>query len=161
MVRLTQIPNRFLGMAVLLLSFVGVYSLRNSTSDCLIAAAFGLFGFVLKRLSLPVVPIILGMVLGGIMEVKLRSSMNRVKEPFDFIDRPIAFILFALIVVVLLVQAARALRQARERRERRESRRRSPARFAAHLSGKRERLEGRRRKNRRAARRRFQVRDHF
>ena len=161
LVRLTRIPDRFLGMAVLLLSFVGVYSLRNSITDCLIAAGFGLFGFVLKRLSLPIVPIILGMVLGGIMEVKLRSSMNRVKDPLDFIDRPISFLLFVVIVLVLVAQIGWVRGQMRSLRAGREERRRSPSRFAAHLSGKRERLEGRRQKRRREERRRFQIREHF
>ena len=54
-------------------------------------------------LDLPIVPIILGMVLGGIMEVKLRSAMARVKSPLDFIDRPIAAILFGLIVLILIL----------------------------------------------------------
>lgn len=101
LVHLTRIPNRFLGMCILLLSFVGVYSIRNSAVDCAIAAVFGLIGFVLKRLNLPIVPIILGMVLGNIMEVKLRAAMNRVKDPTDFIDRPIAFLLFLVIVLIL------------------------------------------------------------
>lgn len=99
--KVIQIPTRFLGVVILTLSFVGVYSLRNSMTDCAIAAGFGVFGLILKRLNLPVVPIILGMVLGGIMEVKLRSSMARVKEPLDFIDRPIAAIIFGLIVLVI------------------------------------------------------------
>jgi len=59
------------------------------------------FGLVLKRLNLPIVPIILGMVLGGIMEVKLRSSMARVNTPLDFIDRPISAIIFGIIVLVI------------------------------------------------------------
>ena len=101
LLRVIEIPTRFVGIAVLTLSFVGVYSLRNSAVDCAIAAGFGVFGFILKRLNLPIVPIILGMVLGGIMEAKLRTSMMRVKTPFDFIDRPIAFILFMIILVVL------------------------------------------------------------
>tara|TARA_B110000208_G_scaffold177796_1_gene225269 strand:- start:320 stop:607 length:288 start_codon:yes stop_codon:yes gene_type:complete len=67
----------------------------------MISASFGVLGLILKRLNLPIVPIILGMVLGGIMEVKLRSSMPRLKTPFDMIDRPIAFILFAIILTVL------------------------------------------------------------
>jgi putative tricarboxylic transport membrane protein len=100
--KIIQIPTRMLGVFILTLSFVGVYSLRNSVSDCAIATAFGVFGLVLKRLNLPVVPIILGMVLGGIMEIKLRSAMARVKTPWDMIDRPIAFILFCLIVVVII-----------------------------------------------------------
>lgn len=101
LLRVIEIPTRFVGIAVLTLSFVGVYSLRNSAVDCAIAAGFGVFGFILKRLNLPIVPIILGMVLGSIMESKLRTSMMRVKTPFDFIDRPIAFILFMIILLVL------------------------------------------------------------
>jgi len=101
--KIIQIPTRFLGILILVLGFVGVYSLRNSATDCAIAAAFGVLGLVLKRLNLPIVPIILGMVLGNIMEVKLRSSMARVKEPLDFIDRPIAAILFGAIVLILIL----------------------------------------------------------
>nr|WP_325250798.1 tripartite tricarboxylate transporter permease [Amylibacter sp.] len=107
LLKIIQIPTRFLGVMILTLAFVGVYSLRNSTIDCAIAACFGVFGFILKRLHLPIVPIILGMVLGGIMEAKLRTSMMRVKTPFDMIDRPIAFILFLLILLVLGSHARR------------------------------------------------------
>ena len=99
--KVIQIPTRFLGMVILTLSFVGVYSLRNSVIDCAIASAFGVLGLILKRLNLPIVPIILGMVLGGIMEVKLRSSLIRVKTPLDFVERPIAAILAILIVFVI------------------------------------------------------------
>ncbi|MDE0308156.1 MAG: tripartite tricarboxylate transporter permease [Albidovulum sp.] len=101
LLRVIEIPTRFLGVAILTLSFVGVYSLRNSAIDCAIAGGFGILGFVLKRLSLPIVPIILGMVLGGIMEIKLRTSMMRVDTPLDFISRPIAFILFLIILLVV------------------------------------------------------------
>ena len=51
------------------------------------------------------VPIILGMVLGGIMEVKLRSAMPRLHTPLDMIDRPIAAIIFGIIVLVLALHA--------------------------------------------------------
>lgn len=102
LLKVIEIPTRFLGITVLTLSFVGVYSLRNSPVDCAIAGGFGIFGFILKRLKLPIVPIILGMVLGGIMEAKLRTSMMRVKTPLDFIDRPIAMILFLIIVAVIV-----------------------------------------------------------
>ncbi len=101
--KVIRIPTRFLGMLILTLGFVGVYSLRNSTTDCAIAVVFGIFGLILKRLRLPIVPIILGMVLGGIMEVKLRSAMARVKSPLDFIDRPISAIIFGLIVLVIAI----------------------------------------------------------
>ncbi len=101
LLKIIRIPTRFLGMLILTLGFVGVYSLRNSITDCAIAVVFGVFGLILKRLQLPIVPIILGMVLGYIMEVKLRSAMARVQSPLDFIDRPISAIIFGLIVLVI------------------------------------------------------------
>lgn len=117
LVQVVRIPNRFLGVCILTLSFVGVYSLRNSVADSLMAAGFGVLGYVLRRLSLPAVPIILGMVLGGIMEVKLRAGMARVKAPVDFIDRPIAFILFLIIILVLAGHGLRVWRDRRELKE--------------------------------------------
>jgi putative tricarboxylic transport membrane protein len=101
LLKVIAVPNRFLGMAILTLSFVGVYSLRNSATDCMIASVFGLLGLVLKRLNLPIVPIILGIVLGRIMEDKFRTSLPRIEMPLDFINRPIAGTIFAIIVLVV------------------------------------------------------------
>ncbi len=109
--KIIRIPTRFLGVMILLLSFVGVYSLRNSLTDCMISAVFGVIGLILKRLNLPIVPIILGMVLGGIMEVKLRSALPRLKSPLDMIDRPIAAIIFALILLVLALHVRTLVRE--------------------------------------------------
>ena len=111
--KVIRVPTRFLGVLILLLSFVGVYSLRNSLTDCMIAAGFGVLGLVLKRLNLPIVPIILGMVLGGIMEVKLRSALPRLKTPFDMIDRPISFTLFVLILLVLALHLRALVKELR------------------------------------------------
>ncbi len=158
LIRVVNIPNRFLGACILVLSFVGVYSLRNSATDCAVAAAFGVFGYVLKRLSLPIVPIILGMVLGGIMEVKLRSSMNRVKEPLDFIDRPVAFILFCMIVVILSLHLRRVWLDARLRRETRWRIEHRPSRFGAHLYRRRQYLRSERGKALRRRRAAFPAR---
>ncbi|NOD97803.1 hypothetical protein GS610_11350 [Ruegeria sp. HKCCD6228] len=115
LLKIIQIPTRFLGIMILTLSFVGVFSLRNSVTDCAIAAGFGVFGLILKRLNLPIVPIILGMVLGGIMEVKLRSAMARVKSPLDFIDRPIAAILFIMILGIILLHVRSLIKEHKER----------------------------------------------
>ncbi|TYC78073.1 tripartite tricarboxylate transporter permease [Stappia sp. BW2] len=120
LLKIIQIPTRFLGVMIMTLSFVGVFSLRNSVTDCAIAAGFGVFGLVLKRLNLPIVPIILGMVLGGIMEVKLRSAMARVHSPLDFIDRPIAAILFIAIILILVLHVRTVIREHKVRLEREE-----------------------------------------
>jgi putative tricarboxylic transport membrane protein len=99
--KLIQIPTRFLGMGILLLSFVGVYALRNSVTDCAIAAFFGLFGLILRRLKLPIVPIVLGMVLGRIMEQKLKVAAVHIKDPLDLFDRPISAVLVLIIITLL------------------------------------------------------------
>jgi putative tricarboxylic transport membrane protein len=119
LMQVMRIPGRFLGMMILTFSLIGVYSLRNSLTDCAVAAAFGVFGVILRRLELPTSPIILGIVLGRLMEDKLRTAMARVKTPFEFIDRPIAFILFVMIVLVIglhIYTVVRARRQQRESR---------------------------------------------
>ncbi len=110
LLKVVSIPNRFLGMTILTLSFVGVYSLRNSMTDCVMAAAFGLLGLVLKRLDLPIVPIILGMVLGGIAESRFRTSLPRIDTMFDWINRPMAAGIFTIIVLVLLFHIRSLLR---------------------------------------------------
>jgi putative tricarboxylic transport membrane protein len=142
LIKVVKIPNRFLGVAILTLSFVGVYSLRNSLTDCVIAAAFGVFGFVLKRLSLPAVPIILGMVLGHIMEVKLRAGMARVKSFGDFfIDRhgdttelrPVAVILFLMIVGVLALHIRTVLAERRTLKEAKWLAKKESTRFAMQM----------------------------
>ena len=104
LLKVLQIPTRLLGVFIFLLGFVGVYTLRNSINDCIIAAVFGVLGVILRRLDQPIVPIILGMVLGNIMEVKLRSAMPRIDGPLDFVNRPIAAIIFAIIVFVIARQ---------------------------------------------------------
>jgi len=111
--KIIQVPSRMVGIVIMLLGFVGVYSLRNSITDCAIAAGFGVFGVILKRLNLPIVPIILGMVLGGIMEVKLRSAMPRVSTPLDMIERPIGMIIFALILLVIALHIRTLIREYR------------------------------------------------
>ena len=113
LVQVVRVPSRYLGVAVLTLSLVGVYSLRANLIDCAVAAAFGMFGFVLRRLDLPLVPIVLGMVLGRIMDEKFRASLARVETPLDFIDRPISATIFAIIVVSLLAHVAALIRERR------------------------------------------------
>lgn len=117
MMKVMLIPNRFLGMMILTFSLIGVYSLRNSLTDVAIASGFGVFGFILKRLDYPTSPIILGIVLGKLMEDRLRTAMARVREPLDFVaDRPIAQILVVMIVAAIVVQIWTLLRSRRDAR---------------------------------------------
>ena len=117
LLRIMEIPTRFLGMGILMLSFIGVFTLRNSMSDCIVAVIFGVLGLILKRLNLPVVPIIMGIVLGGIMETKLRSAQAQLKTPLDLVDRPIAALLALGILLVIGLHFRTLVFETKSRRE--------------------------------------------
>ena len=117
LLKVIAIPGRFLGACILVLSFVGVYSLRNAIVDCAVCAVFGLIGYILKRLKLPLVPIVLGMVLGGIMEQRFRASLARIETPLDFINRPVSGTIFAIIVIALTAHFTVLMRARRKRKQ--------------------------------------------
>jgi putative tricarboxylic transport membrane protein len=95
------IPNRFLGAFIMILSFVGVYSIRNSLTDCIFAIIFGYIGYVLRRLDWPLVPIVLGLVLGSIILEKLTAGAGQIKSAIDLINRPVSGTLFVVILFVI------------------------------------------------------------
>ena len=111
-----HVPERFLGVTVLALSLVGVYSIRNQVTDCWIATAFGLFGYVLRRADWPLVPIILGIILGEIMEEKFRASLARVETPLDFVTRPATATIASLIAIALIANVVTEFRSWKARR---------------------------------------------
>ncbi|MDE2914479.1 MAG: tripartite tricarboxylate transporter permease [Paracoccaceae bacterium] len=113
--RMVLVPNRFLGALILILAFVGVFSIRNSFVDCAIAAAFGFLGFILRRLEWPLVPLVLGMVLGSIMVDKLTAGAGKIRTWTDLVDRPVSGF---LAVVVVLVVVATIISMILERRRR-------------------------------------------
>lgn len=117
LMKVMLIPNRFLGMMIMTFSLIGVYSLRNSLTDIFVAAVFGVFGMILKRLDWPTSPVILGIVLGGLMEDKLRTAMARVRSPLEFIERPIAMVLFAMTVAAVGIHFYTLWRDARTSKE--------------------------------------------
>ncbi|MDB2574033.1 tripartite tricarboxylate transporter permease, partial [Planktomarina temperata] len=88
------IPNRFLGAMIMILSFVGVYSIRNSFADCIFAVIFGYIGFIL-------VPIVLGLVLGSIILERLTAGAGQIKTALDLINRPVSGTLFVVILMVM------------------------------------------------------------
>ena len=99
--KMIYIPNRFLGAFIMILSFVGVYSIRNSLTDCIFAVIFGFIGYVLRRLDWPLVPIVLGLVLGSIILEKLTAGAGQVKSAIDLINRPVSGTLFFVILLVV------------------------------------------------------------
>jgi putative tricarboxylic transport membrane protein len=74
-VRILQVPPALLLPGVTMISFIGIYSLSGSYFDLLLMIAFGVLGYVLRKLDIPTVPVILGILLGGNMEDALRRAM--------------------------------------------------------------------------------------
>ena len=73
--KVLQVPAGILLPGVTMISFVGIYSLSGSHFDLLLMIGFGVLGYILRKLSIPAVPVILGILLGGNMEVSLRRAM--------------------------------------------------------------------------------------
>jgi len=74
-VKVLQVPAWVLLPGVTMISFVGIYSLSGSYFDLLLMIAFGALGYILRKLDIPTVPVILGVLLGGNMEDSLRRAM--------------------------------------------------------------------------------------
>ena len=74
-VKILSVPPWVLLPGVTMISFVGIYSLSGSYFDLLLMVAFGALGYILRKLDVPTVPIILGILLGGHMEDALRRAM--------------------------------------------------------------------------------------
>ena len=73
--RVLQVPAAILLPGVTMISFVGIYSLSGSYFDLVLMILFGVAGFFLRKMDIPTVPVILGILLGGHMEVSLRRAM--------------------------------------------------------------------------------------
>jgi TctA family transporter len=114
-VQLLKVPYRFLYLAILLFCGIGVYTVSNSTSAVLLAAFFGVVGFVLMRLQCEPAPMILGFVLGPLMEENLRRAMKIAGgDPMIFVQRPISLGLLIAAALLLVVVALPAIRGKRE-----------------------------------------------
>jgi len=101
--RISLIPRTFLWPTVFALCFVGAYGLNQSMVDVWIMIISGLVGFVLKKNGFGPAPIIMGVVLGGLVETSLAQSMIIFDQQWTgFFSRPIALSFFALAVISLI-----------------------------------------------------------
>jgi putative tricarboxylic transport membrane protein len=114
-VKLLRVPYRLLFPAIMAFSAIGIYSVNNSSFEIYLTALFGIFGFVCMKLGFPPAPMLLGYVLGPMMEENLRRSMLMSGgDPSVFLTRPLslAFIVATvLILVVMVLPVVRAHRQ--------------------------------------------------
>jgi putative tricarboxylic transport membrane protein len=100
--RLITFPKKYLIPSVLVFCLIGSYAINNSLFDVGVLIVSGFIGFVLRKLSFSVAPIILGLILGPIFESNLRRALMLSEGDWSsFVTRPIS--LFFLIVVFLIL----------------------------------------------------------
>ena len=114
-IKLLTVPYRYLYPSILVFMAIGVFSLSNNPWDVLVMAVFGLFGYICMKLECEPAPLILGFILGPLMEENLRRAMLLSRgDPFVFFQKPISLgfmIASALLLVIVMLPALRKKRE--------------------------------------------------
>jgi TctA family transporter len=114
-VRLVTVPYHLLYPAILVFCAIGVFSLNNNEFDVYLMAAFGLLGYVFAKLDCEPAPMLLGFILGPMMEEYLRRAMLLSRgDPLILLQRPISatiLVVAALAMAVVLTPAIHAKRE--------------------------------------------------
>jgi putative tricarboxylic transport membrane protein len=114
-VRLLRVPYRHLYPMILIFCCIGVYSVNNAPADVYMTAAFALVGYWLVKHDFEPAPMLLGFVLGPLMEENLRRAMLIGRgDPTVFLTRPISGTLLALSLILLILSVMPAIRKKRE-----------------------------------------------
>jgi putative tricarboxylic transport membrane protein len=113
-VKMLSVPYRLLFPAIMAFSAIGIYSVNNSAFEIYLTALFGVLGFVWLRLGCNPAPLLLGFVLGPMLEEHLRRAMLMSRgDPSVFVTRPISLTFVIATVLILLLMAAPLLRRHR------------------------------------------------
>jgi TctA family transporter len=114
-VKLLTVPYRYLFPSILVFMTIGVYSLSNNPWDVLIMGIFGMVGYICSKLECEPAPMILGFILGPLMEENLRRAMLLSRgDPTVFFTKPISATFMVASVILLVVVALPAIRKKRE-----------------------------------------------
>ena len=117
-VKLLSVPYKYMYPAILMFCVIGVYSLNNSVFDVYQTLAFGILGYVFTKLNLSAAPLLIGFVLGPMMEEHLRRAMLLSRGDayvfIDFANRPISASLLVICAIVLGSMMLPALRKKKD-----------------------------------------------
>ncbi|MFO1025833.1 MAG: tripartite tricarboxylate transporter permease [Acetobacteraceae bacterium] len=113
--RMLLVPYRLLSIAILFFCCIGVYSLNNSANEVLFIAIFGLLGYLFFKLDCEPAPLLLGFILGPLLEVYMRRAMLLSRgDAMVFLTRPLSAAFLGLAVVLLVIVVLPNIRKARE-----------------------------------------------
>ena len=113
-VSLLRVPYRLLFPAIMVFSAIGIFSLNNSPFELYLTAGFGVVGLLWMKLDCSPAPMLLGFVLGPMLEENLRRALVISRgDPMVFITRPISLGFVIATVVILVMMAAPTIRKRR------------------------------------------------
>lgn len=102
-VHVTRVPGGILGPMIMTFSVIGTYALRNNMFDVGLALAFGFIGFFMERWRYPAAPFVIALILGPILEVNFRRSMQISNgDMTTFFTRPLSLVLIVLVAAAIL-----------------------------------------------------------
>jgi putative tricarboxylic transport membrane protein len=114
-VKLLKVPYRFMYPAILVFCCIGVYTVNNAIFDVYITAGFGIIGYLFYKLGCEPAPLLLGFVLGPMMEEYFRRAMLFSRGDFTtFLTRPISLGLLIAAALLLVIVALPAVKKSRE-----------------------------------------------
>src|SRR5690348_2644049 len=114
-VSLLRVPYRLLYPSIIVFCCIGIYSINNSPTDVMISAAYGLVGYWLIKHDFEAAPMLLGFVLGPLMEENLRRAMLIARgDATVFFTRPISGGLLAVSIILLILAVLPMIRKRRE-----------------------------------------------
>jgi putative tricarboxylic transport membrane protein len=114
-VQLLKVPYRLLYPAILVFCCIGVYSINNNAFDVYMTAAFAVLGYLFYKLRCEPAPLVLGFILGPMMEENLRRAMLLSRgDPTVFFTRPLSLTLLLMAVALVVIVALPAIKKTRE-----------------------------------------------
>jgi putative tricarboxylic transport membrane protein len=110
--RVTLVRLEILAPVLLVLSLIASYASQNSMIDLFAAVVFGLLGYLLRRACFPLVNLMMGFILGKLLETSFSQALMISGGSYSvFLDRPITLVILAVAALMLTVSAVRALRR--------------------------------------------------
>ncbi|MDF9714727.1 tripartite tricarboxylate transporter permease [Nocardioides sp. ChNu-153] len=102
--KLLRIPRPYLYAGILFFASLGAYTANQQPFDLFLLLVFGLLGLAMRRFGLPVLPLILGVILGPLMETKMREALAISDGDLNgLVDEPLAVIVYGVIVLLVVV----------------------------------------------------------
>jgi putative tricarboxylic transport membrane protein len=114
-VRLLKVPYRLMFPAILMFCCIGIYSINSLPTDVMFIGFFGLVGYTLVKFGFEPAPLLLGFVLGRLMEENLRRALIISRgDMMTFLDRPVSAGLLAVAMILLVLALLPSIRKGRD-----------------------------------------------